>query len=198
MQTNRPFRVPGQGGSPSAGPQTVEIWHFNAIHVNNPQDVDWSQNTEPSGFFLRREPAVRIELFFGLGRGDGLLTTSEIVWDRFVREEVARCFPGGFTVLTGVGGGQSGLEPARIVVALVPDYRSVQDGSLSRLAGTWCRLAEQHEVLAVFTPNCPLTSAIGQQLLTPQAEQDVQEPTRVPRADEMIKCQGVPEITEAR
>jgi hypothetical protein len=134
--------------------QTAEVWRFRFGGGGNPQDVDWGASTGPAAGAVRWDGAIRVELFFGLGQGERLVT-SEHVWDAFERE-LRVVFPQGFTMVNGVGvWGPAAHEPSRSVIAFTDDTGDLTE-RVAKLAAAWSQMAGQQEVLAVMSRDHPV------------------------------------------
>ncbi len=96
---------------------------------------------------------VTTMLYFGLSRKDGS-RIGERAWDRFVRQDVARHFPTGFTVLTGRGywrrpaTGEAQWERSRIVLR-VHDGTEDEHRKIAALTALYKRRFGQEAVLRV-------------------------------------------------
>jgi hypothetical protein len=100
-------------------------------------------------------PWAQTQLFFGLSRPGGEPISPE-EWQRFVDEEIARRFPGGFTVLDGVGqwrdrSGSISRERAKVVVLLHEAGREV-DALIDEVRKLYCARFAQQSVLRADQP----------------------------------------------
>ena len=91
-------------------------------------------------------------IYFGLSRKDGSRIAAA-AWDRFVRSEVTRAFPTGFTVLSGRGywrnaKGKAVWEPSRVILR-VHDGKADDHAKIAALAALYKRRFGQEVVLRV-------------------------------------------------
>src|SRR5689334_12846249 len=117
---------------------------LGTIHCVGAAEPGESATCTPSGTRL-----VRTTLYFGLARPAG--TISEKSWKAFVRDEVTRRFPKGFTIWHADGqwlgaNGRVSRERAKVLLLVHPDTAEVQT-SLNSLIETYKRKFQQESVL---------------------------------------------------
>lgn len=114
--------------------------------------VDWAaakDTGEPAACSPNGTRLVRTTLYFGLARPAG--TISEKAWKAFVRDEVTRRFPQGFTVWHADGqwlgtSGRVSRERAKVLLLMHPDTPEVRS-SLNSLIETYKRKFQQESML---------------------------------------------------
>ncbi len=94
-------------------------------------------------------PLIRTTLYFGVARPTGSIT--EKSWKAFVRDEVTRRFPQGFTMWHADGqwlgaDGRVSRERAKVLLIVHPDNAEVRS-TLSSLIETYKRKFQQESVL---------------------------------------------------
>jgi hypothetical protein len=92
---------------------------------------------------------TRTTLYFGLARPAGTITERQ--WKAFVREEVTRRFPQGFTIWQADGqwrdgGGRVARERAKVLLLVHANTPEVRE-TLADLVATYKRLFQQESVL---------------------------------------------------
>ena len=98
----------------------------------------------------------RSELYFGLGRPDNRSVSDE-QWKTFLRDEVTRRFPSGFTVMTTYGQWQNretgtiGREESRVLVLLHPGDPATLD-LIEEIRRTYMQRFEQQSVIHSIQP----------------------------------------------
>src|SRR4051794_17190203 len=117
---------------------------LGAIHCVAAAEPGEAAACSPSGTRL-----VRTTLYFGLARPAG--TIREKNWKAFVRDEVTRRFPKGFTIWHADGqwlgaNGRVSRERAKVLLLVHPDTVEVRS-SLNSLIETYKRKFQQQSVL---------------------------------------------------
>lgn len=75
-------------------------------------------------------------LFFGLQRADGTLVT-ECEWEVFENQNLAACFPDGYTVEPAQGSFPGAPKPGRVVTVHTTAARPLRASTLAALALCW-------------------------------------------------------------
>ena len=94
-------------------------------------------------------PQIRTTLYFGLARPKGAV--SELEWQVFLRDEVTKRFPDGFTVWEAEGqwrtpGGTIDHERSKVLLVVHPDTPQARHG-IQDVIGSYRRVFEQQSVL---------------------------------------------------
>jgi uncharacterized protein DUF3574 len=115
----------------------------------------WSPRIDAQGFSLVMDcgvaaaAQVRTTLYFGLTRQKG--TVSELEWQMFLRDEVTKRFPDGFTVWEADGqwrtpAGTIDRERTKVLLLVHPDSTQARQ-SVQEIVTTYRRVFEQQSVL---------------------------------------------------
>ena len=94
-------------------------------------------------------PQIRTTLYFGLARPKGAV--SELEWQIFLRDEVTKRFPDGFTVWEAEGqwrtpGGSIDHERSKVLLVVHPDSTQARQ-SVTEVIASYRRMFEQESVL---------------------------------------------------
>jgi uncharacterized protein DUF3574 len=114
----------------------------------------WSPRLGAQGFTVVMDcvssaPQIRTTLYFGLARPKGAV--SELEWQIFLRDEVTKRFPDGFTVWEAQGqwrtpAGTIDHERSKVLLVVHPDSAQARK-SIQEVIGSYRRLFEQESVL---------------------------------------------------
>lgn len=93
---------------------------------------------------------VRTELYFGLGRGDGVVGGAE--FESFLAAEVAPRFPAGLTLVDGAGrfegtAGDHVVEQSKLLILLYPEAEPEADARIESIRREYRRRFDQEAVL---------------------------------------------------
>jgi hypothetical protein len=114
----------------------------------------WSSRVDAQGFTVVMEcggssPQVRTTLYFGLTRANGAI--SELEWQIFLRDEVTRRFPDGFTAWDAGGqwrtpAGKIEQERSKVLLLVHPDRAEARKG-VQEVIEIYRKMFEQQSVL---------------------------------------------------
>jgi hypothetical protein len=115
----------------------------------------WSPGVGAQGFTVVMDcgvssgPQIRTTLYFGLARPKGAV--SELEWQMYLRDEVTKRFPDGFTVWEAEGqwrtpGGTIDHERSKVLIVVHPDSTQARQ-AIQDVIASYRRMFEQQSVL---------------------------------------------------
>jgi Protein of unknown function (DUF3574) len=114
----------------------------------------WSPRADAQGLSVVMDcvsstPQIRTTLYFGLARPKGAV--SELEWQMFLRDEVTKRFPDGFTVWEAEGqwrtpGGTIDHERSKVMLVVHPDTPQARH-DIHDIIASYRRVFEQQSVL---------------------------------------------------